>query len=67
MAHVIAWSVCLGLWCGFGLVSRADGSLTEYQVKALFLLNFIKYVDWPPNAFAGSNTPSPSASMAKAN
>jgi hypothetical protein len=55
-AYVIACSVCLGLWCGFCLVSRADGSLTVLQVKALFLLNFIKYVDWPPNAFAGSNT-----------
>ncbi len=32
-------------------------SLTEYQVKALFLLNFIKYVDWPPKASAGSATP----------
>lgn len=28
-----------------------------YQVKALFLLNFTKYVDWPAIAFAGSNTP----------
>jgi hypothetical protein len=57
MAHAIAWSVCLGLWAGVCLVGRAEGSLTEYQVKALFLLNFIKYVDWPPSAFAGSNTP----------
>jgi hypothetical protein len=57
MAHVITWSVGLGLWCGVCPVGRAEGSLPEYQVKALFLLNFAKYVDWPPNAFAGSNTP----------
>jgi hypothetical protein len=57
MARVIAWSVCLGIWCGFCLVGRGDGALPEYQVKALFLLNFTKYVDWPPQAFAGSNTP----------
>jgi hypothetical protein len=57
MAYVIAWSVCLGLWGGVCLVGWADESLPEYQVKALFLLNFIKYVDWPPIAFAGSNTP----------
>ena len=25
--------------------------LSEYQVKALFLFNFAKYVDWPTNAF----------------
>ena len=30
---------------------------TEYQVKALFLMNFTKYVDWPADAFAGTNTP----------
>ena len=31
--------------------------MTEYQVKALFLLNFIKYVDWPSDALAGPNDP----------
>jgi len=55
--HVIAWSVSLGLGCAVCQVGRAEGALTEYQVKALFLLNFIKYVDWPPDAFAASNAP----------
>ena len=36
-------------------VAGAEPSMTEYQVKALFLLNFTKYVDWPPAAFAGTN------------
>lgn len=27
-------------------------SATEYQVKAAFLYNFAKFVDWPPSAFA---------------
>jgi len=57
MALVLRWSFCLGLWCGVGLSGRAEGNLSEYQVKALFLLNFTKYVDWPPTAFVGSNTP----------
>jgi hypothetical protein len=57
MAKAIASSIFMCLWCGYGLVGWADGPLPEYQVKALFLLNFTKYVDWPPNAFAGSNTP----------
>ena len=57
MTYVIAWSVCLGFWCEVGRVGWADSSLPEYQVKALFLLNFTKYVEWPPNAFAASNTP----------
>jgi hypothetical protein len=35
-----------------------DGpSLTEYQVKALFLLNFTKYVEWPDAAFDHPDAP----------
>jgi hypothetical protein len=30
---------------------------TEYQIKALCLLNFAKYVDWPAQAFADTNSP----------
>jgi len=29
----------------------------EYEVKAAFLLNFAKFVDWPPNAFAAPRSP----------
>jgi YfiR/HmsC-like len=32
-------------------------SLTEYQVKALFLLNFTKYVEWPDAAFEQADAP----------
>jgi hypothetical protein len=32
---------------------HAQTSMSEYQVKALFLLNFVKYVDWP----AGTSGP----------
>ena len=38
-------------------VISAETSLTEYQVKALFLLNFTKYIDWPEAAFSGTNSP----------
>ena len=34
-----------------------EAEFTEYQVKALFLMNFTKYVDWPATAFAGTNAP----------
>jgi hypothetical protein len=30
---------------------------SEYQVKAAFLINFPKYVDWPAEAFAQTNSP----------
>jgi len=35
----------------------ADAPFTEYQVKALFLYNFSKYVDWPAAAFPQADAP----------
>jgi len=32
------------------LTAHAQISMSEYQVKALFLCNFVKYVDWPGGA-----------------
>jgi len=29
----------------------------EFEVKAAFLLNFAKFVDWPPSAFAATDSP----------
>ena len=34
-----------------------EPSLTKYQVEALFLFNFAKYVDWPAAAFPDANAP----------
>ena len=31
--------------------------LDEYQVKAAFLFNFAKFVEWPPEAFKGPGDP----------
>ena len=30
---------------------------TEYQVKAAFIYNFAKFVEWPPNAFTDEKSP----------
>jgi hypothetical protein len=35
---------------------RRGGSL-EYEVKAAYLLNFTRYVEWPSPAFAGAESP----------
>lgn len=41
-----------------GRPSLADvPSLEEYQVKAAFLYNFMKYVDWPERAFGDASAP----------
>jgi hypothetical protein len=34
-----------------------EGAPTEYQVKAAFILNFAKFVEWPPQAFPDSSAP----------
>jgi hypothetical protein len=37
--------------------SQASESPVEYQVKAAFLLNFTKFIDWPPASFANPDSP----------
>jgi hypothetical protein len=39
------------LWLA-GSAEAQEVKPTEYQVKAAFLFNFAKFVDWPTNAFA---------------
>jgi len=51
--------LCLSLlW----LLAVGDGHAqesapTEYQLKAAFLLNFAKFVEWPPRVFAEATSP----------
>ena len=45
-----------------GLLSAAPGRAqapapSEYQLKAAFLYNFAKFIDWPPEAFADGKSP----------
>jgi hypothetical protein len=41
-----------------GFVSAAQAPVAgEYQVKAVFLLNFAHFVDWPSEAFADATAP----------
>jgi hypothetical protein len=35
----------------------AQAQPSEYEVKAAFLFNFAKFVDWPPEVFADTNSP----------
>lgn len=36
---------------------RAETPIKEYQLKAVFLLNFAKFVTWPSTGFANAGTP----------
>ncbi len=54
----VGWLVLALSWSiGFTTIGRAQNSLSESQVKALFLFNFAKYVEWPAEAFSGPNAP----------
>jgi hypothetical protein len=48
----------LGLLLWLAAVVRAQESPpSEYRLKAAFLWNFAKFVDWPTNAFASATAP----------
>ena len=44
------------VFCSVALGTQAQ-SATEYQVKAAFLFNFAKFVEWPADAFASADAP----------
>ena len=45
------------LAAGAGQVHAEGPVADEYQVKAAFLFNFAKFVEWPPEAFKGPDDP----------
>lgn len=50
----------LSVACGLGAAAgpaRAQGVAPEYEVKAAFLFNFTKFVEWPHSAFGDEHTP----------
>jgi hypothetical protein len=44
------------LWGG-GWLAYAEETPPEYQVKAAFIFNFAKFVEWPQHAFKGPEDP----------
>ena len=46
----------LGLLLGAAQGYAQAPAPTEYQIKAAFLYNFAKFVDWPPQAFTNENS-----------
>src|SRR5688500_9198032 len=45
----------LVLWAGCAIPARAQDVPLEYTVKAAYLFNFTKFVEWPPAAAPGEN------------
>ncbi len=49
--------VIAGLLAGSVPRARAQAPPTEYEIKAAFLYNFAKFVEWPADAFSDSHAP----------
>src|SRR5689334_17792783 len=53
-----AWRQALAVVCApiamAALIAAATG---EYEVKAAYLLNFTKFVEWPASSFASADSP----------
>jgi hypothetical protein len=47
----------LGLLMLLGATHAQSSSADEYQIKAAFLYNFAKFVEWPPNGFRDGSAP----------
>ena len=43
--------------CLMGAPSLGAKGVREHDVKAAFVLNFARFVEWPPEAFGGVNAP----------
>lgn len=57
MAAAVLFAVLSGGICAEQPPARAGQQPTEYQVKAAYLLNFTKFIEWPPTAFGDAETP----------
>jgi len=57
----VIWQIsllCLAiLLCSIPLIRAQSEGPTEYQVKAAFIYNFAKFVEWPTDAFSDSTAP----------
>jgi YfiR/HmsC-like len=50
-----AW--CAAMLCGAVALPVAAQGPSEYEVKGAFLLNFVKFVEWPAEAFESPQSP----------
>lgn len=53
MLVALIWLLCGGTHPG----QTASGPASEYQLKAVFLFNFVQFVEWPASAHATKDSP----------
>lgn len=52
----LRWAAVVAVWLGIW-AHESRATTPEYQVKAAYLFQFARYVDWPPEAFATPTAP----------
>ena len=53
-----AWILTSAVLLGTpGILTAQSGQVSEYELKAVFLFNFVQFVEWPPEAFSGAQAP----------
>jgi hypothetical protein len=55
LAAVVLFVFC-PVWSGIQTSARGD-SPNEYQIKAAFLLNFVKFIEWPADTYPAPQSP----------
>lgn len=53
----LAFLVSLLAAAGWGVAADKPNTASEYQLKAAFLFNFVKFTEWPPAAFSNATAP----------
>lgn len=57
LSTLLALTAALGLLVLLPGMAAGASALGEYQVKAAFVYNFSKYVEWPAESFESNSTP----------
>jgi hypothetical protein len=52
-----SWLLSLAFILAAGLMAGETDPQDEYQVKAAFLYTFTRFIEWPPEVFAGPSEP----------
>jgi hypothetical protein len=57
MTRILSLILLVGVALELHAQAAAAAGFDEYQVKAAFLYNFAKFVEWPPGTFANTSDP----------
>lgn len=57
LCKTMVFGLCLGLLLAASSGRSQVPQLSEYQIKAAFLYNFGRFIDWPADAFVNGSSP----------